>query len=205
MDVKSIFESNALSGFNFQVTGAPRFLLEVLDTKGVGCKQTVVAHVPPGRVPWVPWMVENGDANGLAFNRARVITPRGLLAPGIFPGDARAQHNIPGGLALVGLVWRETHRFREANGHRSLFRVAKNDFFVAGMNRYFKVKKPLVFGPRIDPEQSFIRAGDRSIRSDPFVGGANNARVFVGLHIQELVVDDRARLRCFRPKINAIY
>src|SRR6266446_6142951 len=53
-------------------------------------EQPVIAHVPPGRVPRVAGMIENGDAYGFSVHGTEVIAPVSAFAPGFVVADPGA-------------------------------------------------------------------------------------------------------------------
>src|SRR5687768_13088085 len=101
MNVKTIFERNALASFDCQVARAGGLLLEIVDSEWIRREQAVVADVPPRGMPRIVRVIENGDAEGLAFDRPAVIAPGRLFAPRVFARHARAQDDVPGRLTLV--------------------------------------------------------------------------------------------------------
>ncbi len=50
VQVKTVTERHAFTGGNGQITRACCFLFKIMDTKWIGRKQSIIAHMPPG---WV--------------------------------------------------------------------------------------------------------------------------------------------------------
>src|SRR5256885_14554148 len=96
MDVKAIAKRHALAGGHHQVARARRFLFKIMEAERIRGEQTVVAHVPPGRMARVLRMIENGDADDLSIHGTVVIAPRGALAPGFSVPHALAVHDVAG-------------------------------------------------------------------------------------------------------------
>ena len=120
-------------------------------------------------------MIENRDANRLAFHRSGIIAPIALFAPGLLARDARAQHNAPGLFAFVIAIRLQTHRFRHADRHASFLRVAEDQFAVACLDRDIEIEQPLIVRPRVNPERALVCARHRPIGRNPFVARFDHA------------------------------
>src|SRR5688572_20151723 len=149
VNIEPVFEGDAFAGGDFQVSGAGGLFLEIVDSKGIGRKKAVVPDVPRGRMPRVARVIENGHANDLVTDRSIVIAPRTLLAPRGFIAHPRAQHDTAVGFAGIELVGGQPHRFSKPNGHRAFLGISENHFPIAGEDRYFKIKDPLIFRTRV--------------------------------------------------------
>src|SRR5438445_8681162 len=104
MDVKAIAKGHALAGGHLQVARARGFLFKIMQAERIRGEQTVVAHVPPGRMARVLRMIEYGDADNLSIHRTVVIAPRGALAPCFPVAHALAVNDVAGRLALVEFI-----------------------------------------------------------------------------------------------------
>src|SRR6266516_4362208 len=101
MDVKAVAKRHALAGGHAQVARTRGFLFKVMEAERIRGEQTVVAHVPPGRMSRVLRVIENGDADDLSVHRTVVIAPRGALAPCFAVPHALAVHDVAGRISFV--------------------------------------------------------------------------------------------------------
>src|SRR5262245_48140828 len=68
---------------------------EIMLPERVGGEESVIAHVPPGRMPGITRMIQDGDADDIAVHGPEIIAPRRALTPGdrfpfgIFGGGGR--------------------------------------------------------------------------------------------------------------------
>src|SRR5439155_385150 len=79
MDVKAVAKHHALNSGHLQGARAGGFLFKFMQAERIRGEQTVVAHVPPGRMTRVLRMIENGDPDNLAIHRTVVVAPRGAF------------------------------------------------------------------------------------------------------------------------------
>src|SRR5947207_3203168 len=110
----------------------------------VGSEQTVIADVPPGGMPRVFGMVEDGEPDSFSIHWAVIIAPLGALAPGFLILHAAAVHDM-----TVADRTLEPHRFGQAHGHRAFFRISKNHLFVRSMEGDLEIKHSFIFLPGI--------------------------------------------------------
>src|SRR5207302_2216855 len=82
VNIEAVAEGDIFPGRHGEIAGAGGFLFKIMQPERIGAEQTVIAHVPPGRVPRVLWMIENCDANSLAMHRPVVVHPIRSFAPG---------------------------------------------------------------------------------------------------------------------------
>src|ERR1044071_3790276 len=75
VNVNAVAEGDALARGHSQIAGARRFLFKIMEAERIGGKQSVIPHVPPGRMPRVLRMIENRDAHDLPAHRSVVIAP----------------------------------------------------------------------------------------------------------------------------------
>src|SRR5579859_4256383 len=153
--VEAIAECNALASRDGEVAGGfIGQIIEIMQAKGVGGKKTVIAHMPPGRVPRVSGMIENGNADNFALYRSKVIAPIRSLAPGIVVAQAGAGDDV----ALTGIAL-ETHGFGDPHCHSSFLGIAQSERPLGGMHRDFEIENPLVWLRRgIHSEEAVIGA-----------------------------------------------
>src|SRR5438874_391759 len=100
MDVEAVSEGDVRSGGNGEFPRARGLLLELMKPERVGGEQTIVAHVPPGRMARILRVIEDGHADDLPVHRAVVIAPGGALAPGRAVPHAFAVHDVAGRFVL---------------------------------------------------------------------------------------------------------
>src|SRR5439155_14035733 len=101
MDVKAVAKHHALTSGHLQVARAGGFLFKIMQAERIRGEQTVVAHVPPGRMTRVLRMIEDGDPDNLAIHRTVVVAPRGAFAPAFSVPHALAVHDVAGRLVFV--------------------------------------------------------------------------------------------------------
>src|SRR5213075_2691891 len=69
MDVEAVAERHTLAGGHVQVACARGLLFKIMEAERIRGEQTVVAHMPPGRMTRILRMIENGDADNLSIHR----------------------------------------------------------------------------------------------------------------------------------------
>ena len=95
---------------------------ELVLTERVGREEAIVPHMPADGITEAARMIENGDADRLAIQRAVVIDPFGRLAPaGFLAGLAAAVDD------LAALFRVHAHRIGHAEAERSFLRIAELD------------------------------------------------------------------------------
>jgi hypothetical protein len=200
VEVKPIAERHAFAGGDFQVAGGRvGELFEVMSAKGVRGEQAVIAHVPPGRMARVLRMVEDRNADDLAFHRAVIIAPIGALAPRF----AVALTGAGDDMAFAGALL-QPHRLAQADGHRAFFGVVERHVAVAGAQRNIEIKYLLArIGGGINSHGALIRADHRPFGADPFIARSDEAGA-AGFEAEKTVVDDFAEALLFRPKIQPV-
>src|SRR6185369_15782772 len=138
---------------------------------------------------WVAWvfrMIKDGNANRLVIHGPVVITPFRGYAPGLAVAHAGALHDV----ALAGLVFavNHPHRLSDADGERTLLRIAEDDILVSSLQSHIKIKKPFVGRSCVNSKGALISANDRPVRRNPVVGGLDDAGVGAGFDVEEFVV-----------------
>ena len=94
---------------------------ELVQTERVGGKQTVGPHVPAGGETKTAGMIEDGDADRLAVDRAVVVDPRGRLAP-------RGRVHLPPAVDdLPPSIGIDADALGHADAKRALLGVAEGD------------------------------------------------------------------------------
>ncbi len=84
MEIEPILKGQTFTGADGNISYAFWFVLEVMHSERVGCEQSVITNVPPGRMFRVLRMVENGNAYDFIFHRPVIIAPGRRLTPGFF-------------------------------------------------------------------------------------------------------------------------
>src|SRR5439155_17180612 len=83
VQIETVTKGDALAGGHGQIPR--RFIrerFEIMPTKGIGGKQAVFAHMPPGGMPRILRMIEYGHAQRSVLHRDVVIPPFRAFAPG---------------------------------------------------------------------------------------------------------------------------
>ena len=131
VQIETVTKGDALAGGHGQIPrGLIRERFEIMPTKGIGRKQAIIAHVPPGGMLRILRMIENGHAHGFVLHRAVVIAPFGAFAPGLLIPHAGAVDDM----AMTDFAF-EPHRFSQAHCHRPFFGVPEDDIFVRRVER----------------------------------------------------------------------
>src|SRR5262245_49760057 len=73
---------------------------EIVQAPGIGRKQAVRPHVPVRRIAEAGWVIEDGDAERLAFDGTVVIDPSRRLAPRFVVFQALAGDDLAARLAI---------------------------------------------------------------------------------------------------------
>src|SRR5207244_1062776 len=80
--------------------------LEIMQAEWISGEQTVVAHMPGGRITKTARVIQEGDAHDLAADGPVIINPPSPLTPGRFVGLSFAVDD------LAALLARDVHHSR---------------------------------------------------------------------------------------------
>ena len=130
-------------------------------------------------------MVHDGDAGGLAIQRAVVIDPFGRLAPAVLLADSAAA--VDDLAAFLGI---DANRIGHAEAERDFLRIAELHVAFAG-SKGDRVVDPACVSLNAEKDPSFVLAYFLALRAEPIVGGVNLGHWAAG-DLGEFAMDDAA-------------
>src|ERR1035437_10531319 len=83
MEKEAVAEDHALAFGYGKIPGVLWAFFEVVQPKGVGRKQTVIAHMPPRRMPGILRVIEDAHSYRRVLHRPVIVAPLGPFAPGV--------------------------------------------------------------------------------------------------------------------------
>src|SRR5947209_14559531 len=85
VQIKAVTKCRAFACGNVEVARSFVWqLFEVMLAKRISREQSIVAHVPPGRMPGVLRVIEYGDADSFSIYGTVIVAPIRAFAPGGF-------------------------------------------------------------------------------------------------------------------------
>ena len=198
MHEDGVAQAQRLALRQHQVARARGLPLEVVDPEGVGRHQAVVAGVPPGGVPRVPGVIEEGHAQLPIPDRPGVVHPRRALPPDLLALDPGAHEGLARGhLAL------QPQRRGQAQGHAALLGVAEAELAArrADGDLVLEEARPV---QGVEPEAALVGADHPSLGIEPLVGREEGAEDRTLDDLADLHQPDPGRLEAAVPEIEAV-